>query len=748
MRNYKFALALVVVLSLLAVTVFSNQQKTNATGQPPEILSLSIEGSTGPVVEVKEGSVSYEIMIRSSDKATVSFFLVNQKTNEETIIFADQQLGNEPNTGSFEVAKGKYYATVTAADEDGLEAEPISIELVVGAEEDVFSVTVTPDPILIQNENETSEIEITVKNHTEKMRAGTVLVYWADEEHNPIGRFDLEAPGKYLDGGKTTLLFSLAPNLKGEKERELVVEVEADTLEMELENNKKIVSVQYEFPDLDVMFAEPRLVEQTETEYTLELPVQQRDLPGRSATLSTELEYGTKEGKKGTLPVILEVGEEKWLRVTIPKTSWVYRHVNPAKNSPIQEWEWENNYLKTDLNVEAQFNYYAVKIEPATPTYRQGENVTSVVTVGHTAGSMDDKEPKDVVLYLDTVEIGRQKVYIPPGEERVLSFSWTVPKTGDLKPASRLLKATINPQGRDEETNPNDNDTFSRVTVLTKQITGSTCAGRTIQTSAVSGTYEYYCNCLPSGGCAICIGTYTEAVTMQPEYNDATTVKAGMGFPYKLKTTYYNDNPHNGNHHGFWGVTAEFDRPDTATGDVVLPDLDLVPEQNLPNADNTWHFPRAKIQRGQGDMEMIEYLYTLDELGYADDDPEFVDGGNEAFTSFYQRDGVYSFAVMGYGAGVKIITHTDIEGKTTFKSITPRLEGCVEHTYTVSGSPHDDFIIRRVDPNIPFPQDGLHGWDWDGYEYIFEQLAPWWNTYGRENPYGLDVKEWTIHFDR
>jgi hypothetical protein len=227
-----------------------------------------------------------------------------------------------------------------------------------------------------------------------------------------------------------------------------------------------------------------------------------------------------------------------------------------------------------------------------------------------------------------------------------------------------------------------------------------------------------------------------------PEYQPAT-VKAGMGFAYKLKTEYHNSNPHNGSKHDFSKIIAEFDTEKDQGGTIILPSVELVPKQAPPVSSNIWQFPRAKIERGQKDIEAIEYIHTLDSLEV--DESRYVDGQNKYYTSFYQKDGEYPFVVKGEGAGVNYITHTDIHGNTTVTPVSPRLATCIDQTYNIQGSPHDDYIYRRVDPNNPYPQHLRPGWDWLGHEGYFDKLVPWYNSNGKENANGIEVEEFSVY---
>ncbi|MGN7472017.1 hypothetical protein [Brevibacillus brevis] len=729
----------VLVLSIAAVPI----QWASSSNQPPIINLLSINGQNAPTVYADIGQVSYALIVSSysaNQKALVTLTVENTETNELTTIFKDQWLENKSNTGTMELQKGSYLVTLYAVDEIGQAAEPYSVTVIVGADTDLAIRSADPNPILIKEDKETKNVTVTLSNNTPSSKTTTVGWRWEGES---VLRDEqsVTLPGMYQNLGKVTITFPISLDMQEQTKRtiEFVLNPDHDPLEQNYDNNHIAVPVQYDFPDLSI--DGPRLVSFTEDEMTIEYSFEQLDLPGRTETLVTSLEYGIGEAQRIGVHtgILLAVGERKTFTVTMPRNEATYGHINPQGNAPAQENEWKNNYKESKFDFSSRLNLYVKSVKGG--VYRKGENVTTIVQVGNIPDSVMP-EAVDLVLRFDGKEVGRQSVHLNPGEEREVPFEWKTPVTGKSERATYKLEAEIHPKPRKfDEITYEDNIRSANVVLLPEEVVGAVCRKEENQTTAVSGTYEYYCNCTPVG-CSICIGKYYESIVVTPEYQTAT-VKAGMGFAYKLKTEYHNSNPHNGRKHDFSRIMAEFDSEEHQGDTVILPAVELVPQNPPPESSNIWQFPRAKIERGQKDIEAIEYVYTLDPL--AVDESQHVDGQNKYYTSFYQKDGTYPFAVKGEGAGVTFTTHTDIEGNTTATPVSPRLSTCIDEQYNILGSPHDDYIYRRVDPNNPYPHNIQPGWDWKGYEWYFDELAPWYNSNGKDDSSGLDVTEFSVY---
>jgi hypothetical protein len=134
-------------------------------------------------------------------------------------------------------------------------------------------------------------------------------------------------------------------------------------------------------------------------------------------------------------------------------------------------------------------------------------------------------------------------------------------------------------------------------------------------------------------------------------------------------------------------------------------------------------------------MEMVRYFPQLEPLSI--DTNVYIDGGNKFYTSFYLKDEMLDYIVYGEGAGATqtyyIVDKSACEGggiDISTSSISPRLSFCIEGQVEIKGSPHDDYIIRRINPHNPFPQNGRRGWNWVGYDNIFEELKQWYDTSG------------------
>ncbi|WP_126430021.1 hypothetical protein [Brevibacillus marinus] len=701
--------------------------------QPPVIQLVSIDGQTTTTVYVPEGEISYTVIgqsYSSNGKANVTFSIRNQDTQEVTQVYT-QWLANAPNSGTFNLEKGTYEAIVTAVDEDGRQSQPYVVTIIVGGGGDVAVVEAEPNPILIKQGEESTEVFVTFENREEGTQMIEVGWKWGDESvWNDVQLIEL--PGKYNGMGRKTVTFTI-PSQFDKQEVVFAADPNESILESNEENNQLSVKVIPDSPDF--YLNQVSVTERTDSYLKFLVGFGRSAIGGEDGKLTTNITYGYEGESRKATQVTLGKGDENQIEFTLPLPSNFPKRFLVNINDPNIIYEsdmTQNGHVITIL--DKLLNLAALSITSGVAY--EGEVVTTVVTVSNEVGTMDREV--DVVLRLDGKEIGRQPVHILPGEEKIVTFTWEAPDTNGGSPVTHQLEAEINPEPRELEEITYDDNIVRASIVILPEFEGKTCPPGANQASATSGYYEYYCNC-GVGGCSICIGTYKESITVTPVGPIPATVKAGMGFEYQYQVQYHNDNPNNGKDHGFQEVEAEFDEEED------LPSVFLVPTSPEPQRNETWSMPRAKIQRGQGDTEMIEYLPTLAPLSV--DEDEFVDGGNKYYTSFYQKDGLYGFTVTGRRAGVREITYTDIKGNLSIHSTTtPRLTVCTPGIYQIQGSPHDDYLIRRVDPNIPFPQDGLHGWDWDGHESVLYDLAHWWNTYGREKD-GVDDEEWMVELD-
>ncbi|WP_035298598.1 hypothetical protein [Brevibacillus thermoruber] len=743
MRTRQKILLPLIVIAILMVTVLP--ASGFSTSKPPVIYSLTINGQNAPTVYADVGEVSYSILLESfsaNKKALVSLEYRNTESNQLTTVFEEQWLEEKTNSGTFALQKGTYEVTLHAKDEEGNVAQPYTVTVIVGSDTNLKLLEVSPNPILIKRDKETRDVSVTVENQSPSPKTTQVAWKWeGDQQWQEVKEVTL--PGRYENLGRQAISFSITFDLQGKKERAIEFEVNPNhnPLEKDYGDNHANTYVQFDFPDLEI--GEGILTAKTATGITVEFPVKQKDLPGRTQTLVTSMEYGlgaetTKLGEISNIS--LGVGEEKFISATFPLQNTVYARLNPHENAPpVELYGFHNNLEVTTLDLTKNMNLYVKSVKGG--VYRQGDNVTTIVQVGNIPDSVMP-EAVDLVLRFDGKEVGRQSVHLNPGEEREIPFEWKTPVTGKLERMTYKLEAEIHPQPRKfDEITYADNIKSGSVVLLPEEVVGAACRGAKVQTTAVSGTYEYYCNCTPTG-CSICTGKYYESIFVTPEYQPAT-VKAGMGFAYKLKTEYHNSNPHNGSKHDFSKIIAEFDTEKDQGGTIILPSVELVPKHAPPVSENIWQFPRAKIERGQKDIEAIEYIHTLDPLEV--DESRYVDGQNKYYTSFYQKDGMYPFVVKGDGAGVTYITHTDIDGNTTVTPVSPRLATCIDQVYNIQGSPHDDYNYRRVDPNNPYPHNIRPGWDWLGHEGYFDELVPWYNSNGKENSNGIGVEEFSVY---
>lgn len=696
-----------------------------AAEKKPIIHLLTLNNSSVSPVKANPGKITYSVLVESfsqKGKAKVNFYIVNTKTNERITVFKDQWLKNQMNTGSFNIEAGIWEATVTAVDEDGNEAPPVILVLEVGdVEKDkVQIISVNPDPILVESDNSTVNVKVTYRNTSAAPIDINGGWRWKDETKWQ-GVKKITIPPANVNGGDIEVVFQIPINLKQGSSREIVFTAYSQKLDDE---TNKTLMVQLNLPDLRVNKIVVKGI--NESNILVDIEVEQVGLIGRKDTIHTTVVYGFGSQVTGEQSVSLAPGQSKWITgVSFPKQVplTVFAEINPTRTQPAKEVDIRNNKKFLIINyMESGTNFYTSFVSGG--TYHQGDEITTLVKVGNIPNSIME-QPVDVVLRHGSTQLGRQQVHLRPGEEKVIYFKWT-PEVKSPSAVEYEIEAEINPEPRKQEEITYEDNIAKNTLKLLPNFLGKFCTPDSNNTSAASGYYEEL-SCDEDGSCFIIVKEYREQVSIKQTESIPQKVKAGMGFTFEVNTSYYNENPHQEGYtkKDFQKVYADFPEKD---------EIELIAEKEVPNSSNKWIPPRAKIARGQGDLELVEYIHTKEALKL--DPTKFVDGKNKHYTSFYLKDGDYSYRVYGEGAGIDYTTYTDVDGITTIIPGSPKLSFCNDRKVKIEGSPHDDYVIRRIDPNNPFPQSDRHGWNWKGKTNEIDQSKDWWNTMGKSsNPY-------------
>ena len=192
---------------------------------------------------------------------------------------------------------------------------------------------------------------------------------------------------------------------------------------------------------------------------------------------------------------------------------------------------------------------------------------------------------------------------------------------------------------------------------------------------------------------------YYDYLDVSIEEVTPTTVKAGYGFSFIVKTDYTNE--YYDEDDGWYGpskVIAYFPK-----ADPYLPEqVELVPLNPTTSWENTWVLPQVWVEKYSGNMFYEENHPNRDY------DDELIDGGNKWYTPFKQPDGAYNFKIVAYNAGKHHLKDAD----SSFVAI--------------CGSPFDDYVPRLINPNNPFP--GGIGDNWAGKTHIITELTDWYNA--------------------
>lgn len=238
---------------------------------------------------------------------------------------------------------------------------------------------------------------------------------------------------------------------------------------------------------------------------------------------------------------------------------------------------------------------------------------------------------------------------------------------------------------------------------------GCPAGGSQTSVTAESGRIYYACYC-SEYGCAICVEKYYETVSMNVSLNPSSTVKAGQGTEISVETYYTNDFPYHygrpyapSNVYTTGHITEEYPTKTLKTVNMITPT-----SSPAYAWDTTvyWNLPYAMID-ADGNWTMTENKYEAD---------------NFVNSSIYNFGGLQRWYVGFDVPDNEVIEFTVETSPSGYNNIVL----CDNKTITVKGSPYDEFFIRTVDPNNPFPT-GEVGLNWQGKEHLITDLKEWYN---------------------
>ncbi|WP_374724093.1 hypothetical protein [Calidifontibacillus erzurumensis] len=242
-----------------------------------------------------------------------------------------------------------------------------------------------------------------------------------------------------------------------------------------------------------------------------------------------------------------------------------------------------------------------------------------------------------------------------------------------------------------------------------------TCPPSGVQTSVTeeSGRIYYSCNC-DENGCDVCVDIYYETTQMEVIGPTPEKVQAGQGAEFIVKTEYKNDYPY---HEGEPYAASEVE----ITGEISddYPNTTIQTVAMLPDVDDP-----AYEWEDNGGLE-VEW-----KLPYAmfDKDGNWTMTDSESEVQNHLAASPYNFG--GYQRwyfGFDVPDNEEFE--FTFQTNSHGYNNitlCDKRTVTIEGTPYDDFIVRTVDPNNPFPA-GV-GVNWQGNEHLITDLKDWYNS--------------------
>ncbi|MDX8367186.1 Athe_2463 domain-containing protein [Cytobacillus sp. IB215665] len=267
------------------------------------------------------------------------------------------------------------------------------------------------------------------------------------------------------------------------------------------------------------------------------------------------------------------------------------------------------------------------------------------------------------------------------------------------------------PDDPDNPTDPNDPD------IPVDYSCSNNCGGS--KTSAVTFT-EIYTVCETDENDQIfCYEEekdYYEYLSSSIVGLDNSMVQAGFGFTFQVKTSYTNQYFGPDEAPGPTSVTVSF-----PASDSFLPtSVSLIPENPAGSWENTWTLPEVYVEKFSGNM----FYSSFDPNRDVND--QLLNGGKKWFTPFKQPDGAYDFTVKTSGAG------------------TEGLYDCKAECVLVKGSPFDDYVVRLVRPDNPFPS-GVVGENWQGNEWILHSLTDWYYKEEEQGDFPIETGEWMLN---
>lgn len=463
---------------------------------------------------------------------------------------------------------------------------------------------------------------------------------------------------------------------------------------------------------------------------------------------NTTLDWSVNGVAKARIDSItLAPREQKWisdLKVDkVPEGSklTIKAEVNKGHDRPANEYKegvqnpWLDNVIQKEYDLTNRtLNLFVKSISSGTAT--QSQNVTTRIEVGreNLPGDSLDAKSFDVKLFLvdangkDTLVGTQQVTFSKPGENKTIMMAWN---TGNRDLGNYNLVATINLPPTQGEKTYQDNQLSSGFTIYGSPTNG-TCKV-TNHTSDISGTYTYcarYNTSYDEDGnpTTYCVryetgyyyeyfnsnfnktvsGTFVQENADEINGRDvplvrsgSSTIKAGQGFNFVIDSRYTEDRGLTGN---IYRAVAHFPK-----ADGTIEDIELVKLSSSTNQVQ-WGLPLAWVAK-HGD-EVIYRESGNPGSNDPEDDNYYYPGGRAYYSSLNMPAGTYNVGIDMYATGVNSLTQ------------------CLNVQFTVSGNLMDDFYVRQVMPEDPFPSELFPSGatlPWAGSESILKQLSDWVN---------------------
>ncbi|MED0738879.1 hypothetical protein [Aneurinibacillus thermoaerophilus] len=623
---------------------------------------------------------------------------------------------------------------------DRIQVKPFKVKIKPSTDLEVVCPEVSISPAPPQPPHTKAVVSIPVVNHSDKETYDTYLLWrWGrDKTANRVDIPALKPREKRIIQVQTEypseidyFITNLNPDRK------------APSYEENWENNicKRVFDVQrinLKAKAIRLNVPNPQVGEKIKFDVLVENESKYEDVK------NTDLGYRINGGEMRIISGInISAGEEKWISGLEYQSKSgdtqlsVWAKINQAQDKPANEWNGTANpYL--DNVVTANFplgnlDYYMDSVSNATVPL--GESVNVKMVYGRYALPIDNGgsiSPVKIRLALydnkkNEIPITTKTVTLNKGDKKE---DYVVISTNGLKPGSYTIMASINIPPEVGETTYANN-----IAIGTLQVLGIPTALSCGYSGSSDSELSYIVCRKNSSGHRKCYYYYEDlnsdirnlsVVYVNPDIDDSqsgdvplisqntTVIKKGQGFTFTVDARYSED--YHDNKSVFMNsakAVAEFPRADGTIEKVDLVRL----EEDSEAGRIKFGLPLNWLHKHSWDESVVNENGNPGSTN-PEDENFYYAGGRAHYISLNHPEGSYTFTVKIYSNGVGLGDN--------------ELMNCLEGHLIVKGNVMNDFYVRQVNPEFPFPSthfpNGPTSWWQPFVNEVFDQdMINWYN---------------------